>query len=314
MYISQKAGYKEPTARMTADGKEVKRTLVVETDDHSNGVENRILEHADTPNYGDAYPHDSTITVSDVSVAQALDGNFLQWEVEVTYKKESSESESGGDSVDGFKEDLQVSGSTQQYEIPLEGGYDAKNEQYDNGELSIPVVSTSNEPLLVSVYRANIIINITMNKSNFDFDWMRQFKNTTNSKRANIVGISVAKDQARILDLSASSQVDARGVNYYAVTMSIEITDRDYLLRPMNKGRYKADSNSASDSAVLPILEGDIATSAGDDTKDLPVAEAVRITEKNEPIPNSDTGAHYVEFKGYPSANWGVVNIPSHAP
>lgn len=315
MDISQKAGYKEPTARVSSSGKEIKHTLVVSNADTTDGMENRILEHADTPQYGDAYPYDDSLTVTDVQVGQTIDDNFLQWEVEVTYGT-ATDDDGGSEQSGNWTRNLSVSGRTQQYEVPLEAGYNAKNERYsDDGEILVPVVSTSNEPLLVAVYKANIVLDISQNVSRFDFDWMRQFKNSTNASKRKICGLDVGVGQARILDLSGSNQTDTNGNDYYATTLSIEVTDDDFIERAMNKGFWQKDPDSAGSVATKLILKKDIGEAEdGTDEGNMPVNEPVRLRLDNTPYQNGEKGANYVSFKAYPSLSWSVLNIPSSQP
>lgn len=315
MDITLKQGYRDITGKSSKDGQEYKRVYIVSNTDTTVDMEYRIINHNDIPKYGDSYPADSNLKVSNVSISMQEDVNFIEWEAEVTYKLPDDDDDSS-ETIDGFTRDLQVFGRTQQYEVPLEAGYDGSNNQYkSNGDIIIPVVSTSNEALLVSKYDANIVIDITQNVSAFEFDWMRQFKNSTNSKSSNIVGINIGVNQARILDLSGASQVDATGAVYYAVTMSIEITDTDFNVRPSNKGFMMADPETASEFAVKFITKADIGTGEeGTELGDEPINEPARLTLANVPIPNGDKGAHYLEFKAYPSLDWGVLDIPSQPP
>ncbi len=322
MDISQKAGYKEPTMRVTSNGKEARQTLVVSSPPNVSGIENAIYEHPSTPKYGDVYPYDPSIVVTSVDIAQAVDNNFVQWEVEVTYS--ALETDNGGGGSQGFERNLQVIPRTQQYEVPFEAGYDKDNKQYaeagdeengvKKGDILIPVVSTSNEPLLVSKYNANMIFDISQNMSRFEYEWIKELKNSTNAKKSKIVGMDVDVDKARIVEMTSSAkQTDETGQDYYTVTVSVEITETDFKIKPSNKGRYKKDPDSQSNFAVLDILESDIRDLREGET-DQPVAEAVRLKKDNTPYTNSETGATYLEFKAYPSLDWGVLDLPTFQP
>lgn len=313
MDIFLKQGYREPTGKnSTSGGIEFKRVYVVTNPDTTDDMEYRIMNHPIIPKLGDSYSADNNLKVTDISISMAEDLNYLQWEVEVTYKIPDDDS---GGAQEGFQRNLQVSGRAQQYETPLEAGYDTNNNQYkDDGTIIIPVVSTSNEPLLVTKYDANVILDINQNVSRFDFDWIREFKNSTNAKAGKIVGIDVKKDQARILDISASSQIDNTGVTYYAMTISIEVTDSDFLIKPMNKGFMKK-ADSADNTAREYILKSDIGIAeSGTDIGNERIDEPARLTLNNEPIPANTKGGYYIPFKAYPSLNWNVLDIPSSQP
>ena len=323
MDIELKQGYREPTGESSSNGQEYKRVYVVTNSDTSNDMEYRMINHPDMPKRGDSYSADPNYRVDKVAVSLQEEDNYLQWEAEVTYK--IPDEDNGGSTSDTWQRNLQVSARPQQYENAFEMAYNSENEQFasedddDNGfkkgDVLIPVLSTSNEPLATTTYDANILIEISQNVSRFDFNWIKEFKNSTNAKEAKIVGIDVAEGQARIVDISGVSQIDATGDTYYSTNLSIEITDKDFLVRLMNKGRMKKLAQSAGTDPTEPILNGDVAPDSTDkEWKKLEVDEPVRLTLENEPIPFKTKGAFYVAFKANKSLDWGVLDIPTYQP
>jgi len=301
-----KEGY-NPELSITHDsnGEKVSRVYYVENDNYADGMEYRVLNVYGLPLYGSAYPDaDSNMVVTNRRAEPYNNdegGDFVLWKVTIEWSVPTT---STGESETGWTTNTQALARTQQYEVPFEKGYDS------SGKLNVPVQSTSYEPLIgVTKYNANLIIDLSYNVGSFDIDNLVEFKNSTNSKNESIAGIKIDKDKGRIIDISRSAKKeDTFGNNYYTVTASIEVTDTDYKIRPMNRGFMKK-GDSTDDQPVLYILKKDLASEELGDTGLERIDEPAKLTEKNEVIVG--VGAHYLEFTAYPSLNWGALQFPA---
>jgi len=307
--VELKDGYREPTGQINKDGFEFKRVFVIKNEDTSNGMEYRIATDPVLPKFGDSYPQDPALKVSDIQLEMPSDLNFKHWTAEVTYKVPDEDEESGQNLQNGLNENLQISVRPQQYEVPFEAGYSSKNKKYDSSKkLLFPIESTTKEPLITSIYKVNTIIEISKDVLSFDYDWVKQFVNSTNFRSGKIAGMNVNKDQARMVDIVPTTQTDVNGKAYYNVRMSIEITDEDFNLRLMNKGFMRADPDDVEKLIYIlkkDIAEGEIDTDTGDERID----EPAKLDLDSNLVVGDD--AFYIERKPYKSLDWNVLDIPA---
>jgi len=307
--IELKEGYREPTGQINKDGLEFKRVFVIKNEDTSNGMEYRIATDPELPKFGDPYPQDSDLKVSDIQLEMPSDLNFQHWTAEVTYKVPDEDDDNAQNLQTGLNENLQISVRPQQYEVPFEAGYSSNNRKYDSSsKLLFPIESTTKEPLITSIYKVNTIIEISRDVLSFDYDWVKQFVNSTNYRSGRIAGMNVNKDQARMVDIVPTTQTDVNGDPYYNVRMSIEITDEDFNLRLMNKGFMRADPDDSEKLIYIlkkDIAEGEIDTETGDERID----EPAKLDLDSNLVVGDD--AYYIERKPYKSLDWNVLDIPS---
>ena len=320
MDIEKKSGYREPTGTLDSNGRKVTRVYVIKNNDTSDDMELRILAELELLGIyrgapiSAAYP---TIIVDTISI-ETTDGevNFHQWEATVNYVPLSTIVDPATPVSGGFDTDLQVSGRIQQYEIALDKAYDG------SGKKTIPVQSTTNEPLIgLTEYRANAILDISYNIGNFDFTWLKTFPNTTNAATVTLAGTKIEKEKARILDINPQSQIAPNGDSYYRVTVSIEVTNSDFLIRPMNTGFKGATQDS---DELYYILKKDVSAETGetgeeriDEPAKLGAADSINAAEGASNALNkviTDATADYLKFKIYKPANWNPLQIPSENP
>jgi hypothetical protein len=304
--IVRKEGYKSSTAKHDSGGEEYKYVYVITNKDTSDFMEYRILNSPEIPNYGDPFPPKPSLIVTNIDITQIEDLNYYMWECEVTYSIPDDDEVVS----DNWQRDLQVSVRAQQYDVPFEMGYSQDNRLFDgNNKILFPVESTTGEPLITTKYKNNTIIDISENVANFNFDWIREYVNTTNKSSGSICGMSVKSDQARILEMAATSQVDNNGNSYYSRTISIEITQDIFNIQLMNRGfKYLNDADELVYILKKDVAEGEIDTETGEERIDEPAKLDLfsRIAENDE--------AFYIEFKPYKSESWSTLGISTSQP
>lgn len=319
MDIVKKEGYREPTAQDDSNGYSVTRIFVVENANTTDDMEMRILTHADLPKKGDAYSAlYPTLKVDKVSVEMPNELNFFHWEATVEYKTVEDNGNPGtGIGGSSIPNTVTVTPRVQQYDEAFELAYD------NNNNPTIPVQSTSNEILPSTTVYSNIVLDINYNTQRFDYDWIREYKNTTNADERSIAGIAAKVEQARMIDIAPTPQTTETGTKYYNVTLSIEITDRDFKKRLMNRG-FRKKGDSEGDEATEYILKKDVATGETETTGDERIDEPTKLGADgannapdasfpiNEVITGS--GADYLEFRQHKTSNWSVFEIPKNQP
>lgn len=318
MGITIKEGYRETTAESSlSGGKKYKQVFVITNTSTTDGMEKFILDAL--PSVGDAYAYDSTATASKVSVEMTVDANYFQWEGTVEYEQADYDSGTSGGTDGGFETDLVVSTDSQQYEKVLELAYD------DDNELTIPVVSTTGEALVVPYYYSNTIIDISYNVSFFDFNWSAEFENTTTDSDVSICGIQADAEKARMLKVGAVNRTDSNGDTYYNVSIKIEITREDFLEKHMNKGfRKLKEGYSQGDERFVYILKSDVSEEDDEDIKNERIDEPAKLGASgadNAPDATHDIsepikglGADYLQFRSIRTKDWSTLDIPESQP
>lgn len=301
--IEIKSGYREPTAERTSAGYEIKRVFVAKNLDKTNDMEYRILNHEDLPQFGDSYPSNATIKVSRVLVEMPSESNFFQWEATVTYKTPVDDS-GGGETEEGWQENLQWDTRSVSYEVPFELGYDSGNRK------TIAVQSTTFEPIVgATTHITNTIVDISYNTKQFRPSWVKEFSQTLNSSNMSIVGINVGKGEAKLLSVSGGRRTDGTGASYYAVTCSVEIASDDFVRRLANVGfrRAKTAAKPTTAKDTVYILKNEVSDEQ-DETGLEKVNEPVKLNDNSQII--EDTSIVFLEFKEFRSASWRALNIP----
>lgn len=300
--IEVKVGYREPTARVTADGYDIKRVFIAKNMNTSDNMEYRIINHADLPKIGDQYPTNSTIRVSEVNVEMPSESNFRQWEATVTYKTPTADS--GDVTEEGWQTNLQWDTRAVSYEVPFELAYDEENKK------TIAVQSTTFETIVgATTYITNTIVDISYNTQTFRPKWIKEYCQTLNASNTSIVGISVGKGEAKLLSLSGGKRVDNLGKNYYSVSCSIEIASDDFVRRLANVGfkRSKDSSKPLSAKDTIYILKNEVSDEQ-DATGLEKINEPVKLDLDSQII--EDTAIAFLEYKEFPTSAWNVLDIP----
>jgi len=298
-------GY-NPEVSLSQDdnGYKITRTYYVENDDFSDGMEYRIVNLEGIPQKGDNYP-DAEMNLPVISrKAEPYNndegGDYIYWKVTVEYGAPSDD-DNGGQSG-RWSTDLRFSSRSQQYEVPFETAYD------DKGELTIPVESTTFEPLVgVSKYDAKTLLEVSYNVSNFNVSSTPIYTNSINASNVSIAGVRVQKEKGRIIDINSTLSTDAIGNKYYAMSIAIEVVEGDHKISPMNRGFMRLFPGSESFEFIKKKL---LATKEnGTDIGDERIDEPAKL-DKDSNVITGDT-AYYIPFNAYPSLSWSSLQIPA---
>jgi hypothetical protein len=295
-----------------SNGRTLKHKIVYYTDDISEGVEYRMGTWSGIPQKGDAYQYDPNLVVSSVRCSPIdnsdEDGSFVYWYAEITYTPLSDEPNGGSDRWQDVPDRISWSGA--QYEEVVEKAYAVNGvSTVANGQPIGAIESTTREAIPATKFISNSFVTITTNQADFNPDWISEYENTVISKTSRIAGTGVDKGQARMLRINASNQVDGSGQDYYEITIEIEINKQGFNLKPMNRGFYKKDPDTAEPTARLLILKKDISNETGD-IGDERIEEPWKLDANSNPI--LDETAYYLDFQVMQESPWSSLPIPSN--
>ncbi len=297
------------TAKSTENGYEVERVYYVKNDDTSNDMEMRILTSPLLPKRGDIYSTSfPNIKVKSVEIESPNSNNFTHWTVTVSYETSITTSD-GSDNVnldDPTTHPATIDSTSTLIEKLVHKAY--KMGSKDN-ERTIPVESTTGEPLQLSTVIPVQEKTISVNRRYYNPDW-ELLSGTINDSSIRIAGTNAEPAHAMLRQIGARNEYDNEGNLYYAITMSFQITgDADGFNTSIVNAGFNMNDGSGG---LRKILNKDVTLNSDDVDAEETILEPAKLNPANYVI--TEVGDIFtLLFQDKRMASWGELPIPQDA-